>query len=77
MCNFDMGYFTSIVYLFKWLPMDKRNLFQLILFNFPDVAAEAVTGSGKTLSFLIPILETLYKLENKVICIKILFFYVV
>jgi len=30
-----------------------------------DVAAEAVTGSGKTLSFLIPILETLYKLENK------------
>jgi len=29
-----------------------------------DVAVEAVTGSGKTLAFLIPILETLYKLQT-------------
>ncbi|KAG8039021.1 hypothetical protein G9C98_003328 [Cotesia typhae] len=32
-----------------------------ILLNGKDVAAEAVTGSGKTLSFLIPLLEILQK----------------
>ncbi|KAH3883367.1 hypothetical protein DPMN_007346 [Dreissena polymorpha] len=35
-----------------------------LLLNYKDVAAEAVTGSGKTIAFLIPVFELLIKRES-------------
>ena len=38
-----------------------------LLLNGKDVAAEAVTGSGKTIAFLVPLLEILQVLHTMVI----------
>lgn len=35
-----------------------------LLLNYKDVAAEAVTGSGKTIAFVIPVVELLKKRES-------------
>jgi ATP-dependent RNA helicase DDX55/SPB4 len=36
-----------------------------LFMHHKDVVVEAVTGSGKTLSFVIPVLERLIRRENK------------
>ena len=37
-----------------------------LFMGYKDVVVEAVTGSGKTLSFLIPVVEKLLRLEEPI-----------